>query len=194
MQRNYGIRSRHPYQPVTWAMRRADFMALRSVRIGMMCAAFLAGMLLIVAFAHAETCRFTNDGHAICGDRHAARLSRAHFRRGVSEHVVRHVRRRAALDSNGNRVDPRPSRWCGWWLRQYLGVRNRAFNLARNWAHYGERAHGPAVGTIVVWPHHVGVIVGGQPRHWVIKSGNDGHRVRERVRSVQGAIAFRWPS
>ena len=26
---------------------------------------------------------------------------------------------------------------------------------------------------------------------WVIKSGNDGHAVRERVRSIAGAIAFR---
>jgi hypothetical protein len=33
-------------------------------------------------------------------------------------------------DANGN--DIRPRAWCGWWMRQQLGVADRAFNLARN--------------------------------------------------------------
>lgn len=90
--------------------------------------------------------------------------------------------------------DGRPSRWCGWWMRQYLGVSNSAGNLARWWASYGHRADGPAVGTLVVWPHHVGIITGGSSGRWLVKSGNDGHRVRERVRPVSAAIAFRWPA
>ncbi len=49
-------------------------------------------------------------------------------------------------DANGN--DPRPRAWCGWWLRQYLGVKDRAGNLARWWADFGTRASGPAVGVI----------------------------------------------
>jgi hypothetical protein len=79
-------------------------------------------------------------------------------------------------------------------MRQHLGVSDRSFNLARRWASYGTRAQGPAVGTLVVWRHHVGIITGGSPGAWVVKSGNDGRAVRERKRSVAGAIAFRWPN
>jgi hypothetical protein len=43
----------------------------------------------------------------------------------------------------------------------------------------------------VVWRHHVGIITGRVGRQWIIKSGNDGHAVRERPRSIAGAIAFR---
>jgi hypothetical protein len=54
--------------------------------------------------------------------------------------------------------DPRPSRWCGWWLRQKLGVRDRRYNLARAWARLGAPA-APGAGVVVVWRHHVGQIV-----------------------------------
>jgi hypothetical protein len=86
---------------------------------------------------------------------------------------------------------PRPAAWCGWYMRQLLGVANPAFNLARNWARWGHA--GPAgVGAVVVWPHHVGKIVGREGGEWVIQSGNDGHAVRTRPRSIAGAIAVRW--
>jgi hypothetical protein len=62
-----------------------------------------------------------------------------------------------------------------------------SFNLARNWAHWG-RAGSAGIGAVVVWPHHVGKIVGQQNGEWVIESGNDGHAVRVRPRS----IAIRW--
>lgn len=91
----------------------------------------------------------------------------------------------------GRISDPRPHAWCGWYMRHLLGVANRAFNLARNWAHWGH-AGPPGVGAVVVWPHHVGKIVGRSGGEWVIQSGNDGHAVRTRPRSVRGAIAFRW--
>lgn len=77
-------------------------------------------------------------------------------------------------------------------MRQILHVADAAYNLARNWAHYGHAAS-PHVGAIVVWPHHVGKIVGQTRGQWVVLSGNDGHRVRERPRSLAGAIAFRDP-
>ena len=91
-------------------------------------------------------------------------------------------------------IGPRPRAWCGWEMRREMGVSDPAYNLARNWSHYGSPAHGPGVGVIVVWPHHVGRIVGGESGHWLVHSGNDGHQIRERVRSVAGAIAFRWPA
>lgn len=90
--------------------------------------------------------------------------------------------------------DPRPRAWCGWWMRQHLGVSDRSGNLARWWARFGSNAHGPAIGALVVWRHHVGIITGRSSSGWIVKSGNDGHAVRERERSLRGAIAFRWPS
>lgn len=63
---------------------------------------------------------------------------------------------------------------------------------AREWAKEGVDAGGPAEGVIVVWPHHVGKIVGRDAfGQWIVHSGNDGGRVRTRPRSVAGAIAFR---
>jgi hypothetical protein len=61
-------------------------------------------------------------------------------------------------------------------------------NLARNWARWG-RPSGPRVGAVVVWPHHVGMITGQTADgRWIVRSGNDGGRVRERPRSVAGAV------
>jgi hypothetical protein len=86
----------------------------------------------------------------------------------------------------------RPHAWCGWFMRGQVGSDpGPSFNLARAWARYGSNASGPSVGAIVVWPHHVGKIVGYQNGQWIVQSGNDGHRVRTRPRSVAGAIAFR---
>jgi hypothetical protein len=61
-------------------------------------------------------------------------------------------------------------------------------NLARNWANWG-RPSGPQVGAVVVWSHHVGMITGRSASgQWIVKSGNDGGQVRERPRSVAGAV------
>jgi hypothetical protein len=86
----------------------------------------------------------------------------------------------------------RPAAWCGWQMRQLVSADpGPSYNLARNWAHWGRS--GPAgVGAVVVWPHHVGKIVGRDDGKWVIESGNDGHRLRTRPRSIAGAIAIRW--
>ena len=66
--------------------------------------------------------------------------------------------------------------------------------LARaiEWRREGHDAGGPGIGVIVVWPHHVGKIVG-QDGHgnWIVHSGNDGNRVRTRARSLAGVVAFR---
>ena len=92
----------------------------------------------------------------------------------------------------GAHVGGRPAAWCGWEMRQLVsGDPGPAFNLARNWAHWGQA--GPAgVGAVVVWSHHVGKIVAQEDGEWVIESGNDGNRVRTRPRSIAGAIAIRW--
>jgi hypothetical protein len=86
----------------------------------------------------------------------------------------------------------RPAAWCGWEMRQLVSSDpGPEYNLARNWARWGHA--GPAgVGAVVVWPHHVGKIVGQEGDQWLVESGNDGHAVRTRVRSIGGAIAIRW--
>lgn len=84
-------------------------------------------------------------------------------------------------------VGPRPGKWCGWWMRTQLGG-GAEFNVAWNWRKYG-RPTSPQVGAVVVWRHHVGIITGQAANgKWIVKSGNDGGRVRERARSVKGAI------
>ncbi len=89
-------------------------------------------------------------------------------------------------------VGARPAAWCGWEMRQLVGGDpGPEYNLARNWAHWGHA--GPAgVGAVVVWAHHVGKIVGEEDGRWLVESGNDGHAVRTRARSIAGAIAIRW--
>ena len=86
----------------------------------------------------------------------------------------------------------RPAAWCGWEMRRLVGSDpGPSYNLARNWAHWGRP--GPVgVGAVVVWAHHVGKIVGRENGKWVIESGNDGHALRTRPRSIAGAIAIRW--
>jgi hypothetical protein len=86
----------------------------------------------------------------------------------------------------------RPRAWCGWYMRSHVGSDpGPSYNLARSWAHYGSNTGGPSVGAIVVWRQHVGKIVGQENGQWIVESGNDGHAVRTRPRSVAGAIAFR---
>lgn len=115
------------------------------------------------------------------GDRYDARAPVAR-QIAVPVGMTREVRRA---------IHGRPRAWCGWWLGQHLGMTARHLWLARNWAAVGARAGGPQVGAIVVWPHHVGIITGHSARGWIVKSGNDGRQVRERPRSVAGAVAFR---
>lgn len=79
--------------------------------------------------------------------------------------------------------------WCGCFMRTLFGG-GAEYNLARNWAHRGSPTV-PHVGAVVVWPHHVGLITGQASHEWVVKSGNDGHAVRERPRSLRGVIAVR---
>lgn len=126
--------------------------------------------------------RYSQRGHRY-SNRYASRSS-SHRRYGNQyrgqRHYAQHTGRRYA--SGG-----RPRAWCGWWMRTQLGG-GPEFNLAANWRRYG-RASGPRVGAVVVWPHHVGIITGRAANgKWIVKSGNDGNAVRERARSVAGAV------
>lgn len=102
-------------------------------------------------------------------------------------------RHRETSDDDGSSserhsVGGRPSAWCGWYMRTQHGG-GPEYNLAANWRHWGSHSSGPQVGAIVVWPHHVGEITGQAANgQWIVKSGNDSGRVRERARSVSGAV------
>jgi hypothetical protein len=115
---------------------------------------------------------------------HHQHLQVAHYGAGTRAY--------AAAQSGHSGYGGRPAAWCGWEMRHLVSSDpGPAFNLARNWAHWGRG--GPAgVGAVVVWSHHVGKIVGKEGSTWVIESGNDGHQTRTRPRSIGGAIAIRW--
>lgn len=105
-----------------------------------------------------------------------------------SERRARRGRTRTAsvTESWSGSVGSRPGRWCGWYMRTRHGG-GPQYNLARNWRNRGTPT-GPQVGAIVVWNSHVGEITGRASNgQWIVLSGNDGGRVRERPRSVAGA-------
>lgn len=118
-----------------------------------------------------------------------ARSARSSTRSARSSRSARRSGRsfESASLTGGGGLGPRPRAWCGWWMRSQLGG-GPAYNLAWNWRHYGSPAS-PQVGAVVVWRHHVGMITGQASNgQWIVKSGNDSGRVRERARSVSGAI------
>lgn len=89
--------------------------------------------------------------------------------------------------------DRRPSAWCGWEMRRLVGSDpGPSYNLARNWAHWGSAASGPAPGVIGVMPHHVFKVIQVLGSRMVLAiSGNDSHAVRTRPRSTSRVIAWR---
>ena len=108
---------------------------------------------------------------------------KAGYQRTVSHRVHQKRRTHTARSS----VEGRPRQWCGWWMRTQKGG-GPDLNLAANWRRWGSPS-GPQIGAVAVWPHHVGMITGRTTNgQWIIKSGNDGGAVRERARSVAGAV------
>ncbi len=95
--------------------------------------------------------------------------------------------------SSGHGLGGRPSAWCGWEMRQLVGGDpGPEYNLARNWAHWGHAAGGPAPGVVGVMAHHVFKVISVVgPGQVLAISGNDSHAVRTRVRSISGVIAWR---
>jgi hypothetical protein len=112
-----------------------------------------------------------------------------------SGHRHLHRDQHVFLQSNSsNRVaDGRPAAWCGWEMRQLVGGNpGPEYNLARNWAHWGHAASGPAPGVVGVMPHHVFKVIQVLGNGSVLAiSGNDSHAVRVRPRSTAGVIAWR---
>lgn len=123
------------------------------------------------------------------GHRHAAAQYRARHHHQWAR--ARHGRHYASAGSIGGRpAGCGGIPWCGCYMRHLLGVSSEAFNLARHWLAYGHPTTAHA-GALVVWPHHVGMIKAVEGDRALVLSGNDGHAVRERWRSLRGAIGFR---
>jgi hypothetical protein len=80
--------------------------------------------------------------------------------------------------------------WCGCWLRHYFGLADRALNLAINWARMGVAATADSA-NVVVWRHHVGRLLAHRAGMILVQSGNDGHAVRTRWRTLRGVVALR---
>lgn len=92
-----------------------------------------------------------------------------------------------ALNLISSSAEARPAKWCGWYMRQVVGISDTRYNLARTWYKYG-RTTSPRVGAVVVWPRHVGIIVGKTHKgQWLVKSGNDGGKVKTRVWNLRNA-------
>ena len=123
--------------------------------------------------------RYNNAPKHTAASRHTQRRHRSHHTSGTM--VV-----------SRKFYDGRPKAWCGWYARQRLGVRDPNYNRAIYWLHYG-RPTSPQIGVVVVWPHHVGYIIGGTPGNWIVRSGNWNNRVADVPlnRMPRNIIAFR---
>jgi hypothetical protein len=132
--------------------------------------------------------RASRSAHRTSRYHHYARSGSTRSHHASRDHSTRsHHASRGHSTRSHHSAGARPARWCGWWMRTQKGG-GPELNLARNWKNWG-RPSGPSVGAVVVWSHHVGMITGRSASgQWIVKSGNDGGRVRERPRSVSGAV------
>ena len=152
-------------------------------------------MIRYIAAATVVFCVFASNAEA--RSRHPHHHHHHYTSRHHHQYAARHHHRYTAAHhyhyaARSGYRGGRPRAWCGWYMRGQVGADpGPTYNLARSWAHYGSDAGGPSVGAIVVWRHHVGKIVGHEDGKWIVQSGNDGHAVRTRARSIAGAIAFR---
>src|SRR3569623_2557721 len=93
---------------------------------------------------------------------HSTSVTTKHIQ--AKRHVKKRVHRTKYARVSGPRQhlrgDPRPRAWCGWWLRQQMGVADRSYNLARKWAQIGTPADGHAACLLAVWSQHVGIVTG----------------------------------
>jgi hypothetical protein len=130
------------------------------------------------------------------GERSAHQYSysyNSHQRENRYGSSINHYQAAYRSESSGRVADGRPSAWCGWEMRRLVGGDpGPEYNLARNWAHWGRPAGGPAPGVVGVMPHHVFKVIQVLGNGSVLAiSGNDSHAVRVRPRSTAGVIAWR---
>jgi uncharacterized protein (TIGR02594 family) len=112
---------------------------------------------------------------------------------GGSSEVVALAERYRGTNPTG-----RARQWCAAFANLVLertGHHGSGSAAAQSFAHYGSPAPGPVPGAIIVFPHHVGFVIGvAGPGKVRVVSGNHGHRVGEGVYSTRGVIAYRYPT
>ncbi len=146
-------------------------------------ALFTAVLLFVLAAMPSAQARPYEDQRDTRWSQHSASGARTHKTKAFRSY--RKSYRSETQASSG--LGGRPGKWCGWWMRTQKGG-GAHLNLAANWRGWG-RSSSAQVGAVVVWSHHVGMITGRASNgQWIVKSGNDGGRVRERARSVSGAV------
>lgn len=109
---------------------------------------------------------------------------------GATKQQWDHTYQRATRHKVAETGDQRPRMWCGWFLRNKLGVADRTFNLARSWFQWGHANHGPCVGCVAVSYHHVGLITGYDGKHYIVEQGNP---YRNGPDTLRWAVAYRSP-
>jgi hypothetical protein len=136
---------------------------------------------------HASVARYAHGSHGRHVSARYAHRSYGHYGSSARYAHSSHGRHSSSARYAHASAGSRPARWCGWWMRTQKGG-GPELNLAANWKHWGQPS-GPRVGAVVVWSHHVGEITGRTASgEWIVRSGNDGGQVRERPRSVAGAV------
>jgi uncharacterized protein (TIGR02594 family) len=113
----------------------------------------------------------------------------------TSDSLVSEARKYIGTNPTG-----RGSLWCGAFMDMVLKRtgHNGGGNLARAYAHYGQRVSGPQVGAIAVMGRHggghVGVVSGVDPNgNPIIVSGNHNHTVAESVYPAGRISAYVLP-
>ena len=113
----------------------------------------------------------------------------------TSDSLVSEARKYIGTNPTG-----RGSLWCGAFMDMVLKRTGRSGggNLARAYAHYGQRVSGPQVGAIAVMGRrgggHVGVVSGVDPNgNPIIVSGNHNHTVAESVYPAGRISAYVLP-
>lgn len=135
--------------------------------------------------------------HGRAATRHSRKVASKRKAQPTTRHARRGYEGHARVVQSGPPPGCPPRLWCGCWLAKHLGINDRSLWLARNWAHVGSPASGPAPGVIAVFARgrrggHVGQITAVLgPGRIMLLSGNDGRAVRERERSTRGVIAYR---